>query len=158
MIVTVTHVTLGKRHVTANGGVPAKAGTHAGSARTANVAESAGSTNDGRGGTGSARVGMACALERVMTTTLSSTSDRATDRARLKFMARVAALGGDPIDEETAILSVGRASLPSSAIAVLDGGEGDAGYWEWLLAQTNLAATEQAAAYAGGHEWHGGAT
>ena len=58
----------------------------------------------------------------------------ATNR-RQQFYARFP--GTDGIAFENAALSIGREFLPPCAIAVLDGEEGGAEYWDWLWAAAN---------------------
>jgi hypothetical protein len=60
--------------------------------------------------------------------------------ARARFVALAESIGSTALDEETAILSVGREFLPPCALAVLD--DSDAAtveYYEWLTEQTREA-------------------
>lgn len=65
--------------------------------------------------------------------------DAAAAEARAVFVAYCREIGSDEVAEENAILSVGREFLPPCAIAVLDGADGTAEYFEWLHAQTHEA-------------------
>lgn len=74
--------------------------------------------------------------------------------ARERFYQAARDAGSDPVSEENAILSIGRALLPSCAVIVLNGGEATDEYWDFLRAQTEQAQAEHDAEYATGHEWH----
>ena len=76
------------------------------------------------------------------------------EKARTEYSELCRTFGTDKIDEENAILSVGREFLPACAIAVLDGGEATVEYYEWLTLQTQSAQNEHDLEVAAGHEWH----
>jgi len=57
------------------------------------------------------------------------------DRAHDTWMSLCRVQGLDSLEQETAILSVGREFLPPEALAVLDGANASATYFEWLAGQ-----------------------
>jgi hypothetical protein len=65
---------------------------------------------------------------------------------RQQFCARFS--GTDGIAFENAALSIGREFLPPCAVAVLDGGEGGAEYWDWLWTAADESVTAAMAAEA----------
>jgi hypothetical protein len=68
------------------------------------------------------------------------------ETARAEFASFCAQIGSTDVDEENAILSVGREHLPPCAIAVIE--DRDAAteqYYEWLLSQTAQAQAEHEA-------------
>lgn len=68
---------------------------------------------------------------------------------RKQYDAICRSYGTSAADEESAILSIGREFLPPCAIAVLDGGEPTAEYWQWMMGQTQTAQDEHDAEYRG---------
>lgn len=77
-----------------------------------------------------------------------------TAKARATYAAACSDIGTTIEDETSAILSIGRDLLPPCAVAVLDGAEPTADYWEFCQEQTDKAQREHAADNAAGHEWH----
>jgi hypothetical protein len=55
--------------------------------------------------------------------------------AYLRFVETCKRRRLSPIEQEHAILAIGREYLPDCAKAVLDGGDSTVEYWDWLLGQ-----------------------